>query len=114
MRTAVALLALTAAGCASAPPAVVVTDAAREIRVDRAPARETLEEVGPVTAQSGYGCGRCGKRGNYDDARDALKAEALKLRATYVRLTAVEEPYLGFFCFHNAYVLTGIAYRKPP
>lgn len=106
------LAVLSMVSCGSPPPVQMTPDAER-VLVGRAEPADNFELVGPITAEDGSGCGLYGRKGNYDNAIMALRVKASQMGASYVAITTITQPHLATQgCFANAYVISGMAYRK--
>ena len=105
-----AALVLLAAGCMAETP-IPLTDAARKIRTGKNDPDPTMEEVGPIEATSGHGCGGFGERGTYKAAMVKLKNKAARSGANYVQIFTMTEPHSGPGCFDNSFVIRGTAFR---
>ena len=107
----VILVFLLATSCAS-PPVQMTSDAER-VLVSRTDPADNFELIGPITTQDGSGCGMYGRRGSYDNAVVALRVKAAQMGANYVAIITITQPYLANQnCFANAYIISGMAYRK--
>src|SRR5262249_25198875 len=69
------------------------------------------DQLGAITAKHGGGCGLYGTRGNLEGAYTILRNRTSQLGANYVQVIRVREPHLTPFCFDNAFVIDGLAYR---
>jgi hypothetical protein len=90
-----------------------MTPEAEHVQVGRSDPTDNYEQIGPITAADGNGCGLYGRRGTYDNAVNALRVKAVSMGADYVSITTITEPHLANpNCFANPYVISGMAYRK--
>lgn len=106
----IALLSFFTAGCATIP--ITLNPGAEAVKVGKSDATDNYEEIGPVTAVHGNGCGYLGTRGTYDGAVLLLKNKAHALGSNYVQIFTLKEPYGAQDCFVNEYVISGTAYRR--
>jgi hypothetical protein len=106
-------IVLVLAGCVAAPP-LAITPGSESVRVGSNDANPGDEEIGPVTATHGNGCGGFGFRGSYEGAVVELKNKALAMRADYVQILTLREPHSEPYCYVNEYVINGSAYRRGP
>jgi len=107
---AIVISALLAA-CAAAP--VSLNKAGERVQVGKGdPDRSQYEEIGPIEAQHGSGCGMYGSVGTYEGAYTQLRNAAAEKGADYVELISTREPYNDGRCAHNDYVMRGIAFRS--
>jgi hypothetical protein len=102
-------LAFAAAGCGGSVPEPAVAD---PIRIDKAPPPQGAEPVGTLHATDGHGCGLFGTLGTYQGASAKLRDQARSLKADYVQITDVKEPYADHECVHKEYTLFAIAFRS--
>jgi hypothetical protein len=108
----VILVFLLTTSCTS-PPAQLMTPDAERVLVSRTDPADNFELIGPITAQDGSGCGIYGRRGSYDNAVVALRVKAAQMGTNYVAITTITQPHLASQnCFANAYIISGMAYRK--
>ena len=106
------LLVPILAGCASTPQ-ITLIDGAINVRVAKSdPPLDNYQEVGPVYAAHGKGCGAWGYFGTYEGAMTVLKNRAYEMGADYVQLFRISEPRAIGGCSFNVYELTGTAYRR--
>jgi hypothetical protein len=108
--TYIALLLLIT-GCAS-NKAPTLSSAAKAVRVVKADPDGSYQELGPITATDGSGCGLFGTTGTYDNAVFKIKALAAKRGGDYVQIFNLREPYFRPACFDNAYVISGTLFKK--
>jgi hypothetical protein len=108
--TFIALLLLIT-GCAS-NKAPTLSSAAKAVRVVKADPDGNYQELGPITATDGSGCGLFGSTGTYDNAVFKIKALAAKRGGDYVQIFNLREPYFRPGCFDNAYVVSGTLFKK--
>lgn len=104
-------LLLLITGCAS-NKAPTLSSAAKAVRVVKADPDASYQELGPITATDGSGCGLFGTTGTYDNAVFKIKALAEKRGGDYVQIFNLREPYFRPGCFDNAYVISGTLYKK--
>lgn len=77
------------------------------------PAGATL--IGKLQGSNGQGCGLlAGGRGTEAGATAAIKEEAARHGADFVKLTGKKQPYSGHDCFHQEFTLLGVGYRVAP
>jgi len=106
---ALVLAVTTGCGAKAVEPVVPGADG---VVLSEDPAPTGHVEVGPLSVQSGKGCGFGSEAGSRENADAKLRAEAAKLGATFVRVTSVQAPRPNHQCLEHEYKLTGIAYRK--
>jgi hypothetical protein len=99
------------ATAACAPTAPALSPRAGQVVISDAAPPADFVEVGPVTAQSGKGCGVLGSPGSRPDAEAKLRAAADKLGASFVRITQREAPRPNHQCMEHEHKLSGVAYR---
>lgn len=100
---------LTAVACGPATPPLSPSEG--KLTLSDAAPPEGYVAVGPVSAQSGKGCGVLGSAGSRPDAEAKLRAAADKLGANYVHITRRDEPRPNHQCMDHEHKLTGVAYR---
>jgi hypothetical protein len=99
-------------GCAPAPP-VVVSPGAGEVRTGKADPGEGYQELGPVTATHGGGCGMFGHEGAYEGATALMKQKAALMGADYVQIYQIIEPHPKIGCgVYKGFTIRGTAYRQ--
>jgi len=99
-------------GCAPAPP-VVVSPGASEVRTGKADPGEGSQELGPITATHGGGCGMFGHEGSYEGATALLKQQAARMGADYVQIYQIVEPHWQVGCgMYKGFTIRGTAYRQ--
>jgi len=104
-------LVVTLVGC-TAPP-VGISPGAGEVRTGKADPGEGYQELGPVTATHGGGCGMFGHQGSYEGAYALLKNKATMMGADYVQIYQIVEPHPEIGCGMNkGFTLRGTAYRQ--
>jgi hypothetical protein len=113
MKTALLLIALLAFACVTTTAAdIPLTSGATKVKTGKADADPgQYEEVGPIEASSGSGCGGFGSRGTYEATYNALRNRAAEMKADYVEIMTMTEPHANPGCFDNAFVIRGMAYR---
>lgn len=100
-------------GCAATRPPLTLSEQGSKVEVGKHDPSPNMEEIGPVSATHGDGCGGFGTRGTYEGAYTLLKNEAARMGADYVQILTLSEPYLrNPNCFDNRFVIRGIAYRQ--
>jgi hypothetical protein len=98
-------------GCATADiPAV--SNAASKVTIRKGDPSDEYQELGPLTATNGSGCGAFGELGTYEGAMAEMKNRAAAMKADYVRLDLAKEPYLAPNCRVNEYALRGVAFKR--
>src|SRR5215216_2262753 len=107
------LAAALLAGVACTPTPPLLSPRAGQVTLSDAAAPADFVELGPVTAQSGKGCGVLGSPGTRPDAEAKLRAAADKLGASYVHITHREAPRSNHQCMEHEHKLSGVAYRAP-
>jgi hypothetical protein len=113
VKVPIALLSITMFACGGAAPPVKLSAAAKSVRVKKADPPSNCQEIGPVTATHGDGCGNFGKKGDYEGAYALLKNSAAAKGANYVRLDKMQEPYTDGKCSVNEFILQGVAFDCP-
>ncbi|TNF25079.1 MAG: hypothetical protein EP329_23740 [Deltaproteobacteria bacterium] len=108
----VALAAALLTACFATAGATELSEAAREVRTGEAEPGPEYVELERVTGRHGAGCGRMGKGGIYESARNALRNAAAALGADYVQIDVDTPPHYTPSCFVNVYELSGIAFRR--
>lgn len=108
MRSAILGLVVIA-GCATAS-VPRLSPAAQEVRTGKGDPPGEMQELGPVEATNGSGCGGFGERGTYEGAMVVLRNKAASLGATYVQIFTMSEPHREPGCHVNAFVIRGTAY----
>jgi hypothetical protein len=98
-------------GCVTAeiPP---VSNAASKVTIRKGDPSDEYQEIGPLTATNGSGCGGFGELGTYEGAMAEMKNRAAAMKADYVRLDLAKEPYLAPNCRVNEYILRGVAFKR--
>jgi hypothetical protein len=114
MKVAIAVLVVSMfvlVGCAAT--LVQLSEQGSKVEVGKRDPDPGMEEIGPVSATHGDGCGAFGTRGTYEGAYTLLKNEAARLGADFVQILTLTEPYhRNPNCFDNRFVIRGIAYRR--
>jgi len=77
---------------------VVVSPGAGEVRTGKADPGEGYQELGPVTATHGGGCGMFGHKGSYEGATALIKQKAALMGADYVQIYQIVEPHPEIGC----------------
>lgn len=86
---------------------------ATEVRVGTLEPGYSFEELGPISATHGRGCGLYGYQGSYEGAYELLRQRAASMGADYVRILRMTEPHLASAnCYDNRYTIAGTAYRR--
>ena len=106
----IVLLVFVVTGCAA--KVVPLNPNAISIKVGKQDPGEDYQEIGPISAKHGFGCGGYGQLGSYEGAYYLLKNRGFELSADYIQIIKVTEPYGDGQCFHNEYIIRGIAYKK--
>jgi hypothetical protein len=103
---------LSLLGCAPAPP-LVDTPGEAEVRTGKADPDAGAQELGPITATHGGGCGMFGHKGSYEGATALLKQKAASLGADYVQVYQIVEPHWEVGCgMFQGFTIRGTAYRQ--
>jgi hypothetical protein len=97
-------------GCVAKTP--VVSPAGQRVQVSKNDPPRGFVEIGPITVRHGHGCGGVGKKGTYEGAYAALRNEAGRLGAHYVRIDIASRPHHIPDCRLNRYKLSGVAFRR--
>ena len=100
-----------AAACAPKVP-LVLTPEAQRIPVGEADPGQGYQVIEGIDVQDGHGCGMYGTLGTFNGALIQLRYEAGLLHADFVKIIAMRTPYGDGNCFHNAYSISAIAYKK--
>lgn len=100
-------LLLLSCATASAPP---LSPAGKQVRTGKGDPPSELDELGPIEAVNGHGCGGFGARGTFEGAVTELRNKAASLGATYVQIFTFTEPHHAPGCYVNAFVIRGTAY----
>jgi hypothetical protein len=74
------------------------------------------QEVGPITASDGEGCGGFGEPGTYKRALILLKNRAAHMGGNYVQIMTIDAPHSENGCFDDRFTIRGMVYRlrTPP
>jgi hypothetical protein len=105
------LAVLVGSACATAeiPP---VEGPAAAVKIGKSDPTPDMQEVGPIEANNGSGCGAYGALGSYEGALAVLKNKAATMGADYVQIFTMREPYSDGGCRHNDFTIRGIAFRS--
>jgi hypothetical protein len=109
---AVASLAALA-GCFVTAQPVVMSPRASTVRVGKSDPPLACQDLGPIEAVHGSGCGGFGARGDYHGAYNVLRNQAAGTGGNYVRMDVQLAPHSEHGCFDNRYVIRGIVYACP-
>ena len=88
-----------------------VAPGAEEIRVGKSDPDPSCQELQPLEAVHGDGCGDIGDRGTYTGAYNTLRNMAQQIHAHYVRMDQQVPPHSENGCFDDRYVIRAVAYR---
>ena len=110
-------LGITAACAPTAP--LVLTPEAQRITVGQSDPGPGYLVIDGVDVVDGSGCGAFGTRGSFNGALRKLRYEANLLHGDFIKIVSTKEPYAtpagpnGYGgCFHNAYSISAIVYKK--
>jgi hypothetical protein len=109
-RLSLPLLILLGSACVTAeiPP---VQGPAAAVKIGKSDPTPDMQEVGPIEARNGSGCGVYGALGTYEGALAELKNKAASMGADYVQVFTMREPYSDGSCRHNDFTIRGLAFR---
>jgi hypothetical protein len=107
-----------AAACAPTAP-LVLTPEAQRITVGQSDPGPGYLVVDGVDVIDGSGCGAFGTRGSFNGALKKLRFEAGRLHGDFIKIVSTKEPYATppgpngqWGCYHNAYSISAIVYKK--
>jgi hypothetical protein len=105
------LAVLVGPACVTAeiPP---VQGPAAAVKIGKADPTPDMQEIGPIEARNGSGCGAFGELGSYEGALAVLRNNAATMGADYVQIFTMREPYSDGRCRHNDFTIRGIAFRS--
>lgn len=102
-------LFLFSVGCA---PVVSLIPGAESVKVAKSDPPDNYQEVGPISAYDGRGCGAFGYKGTYERTVISMKNLAYSMGGDYIQIFTITEPHLRGDCFDNVYKLSGTVYKK--
>ncbi|MEO7095844.1 MAG: DUF4156 domain-containing protein [Polyangiales bacterium] len=88
-----------------------LTWGASRLHVGKSDPDPACEELQPIEAVHGDGCGGFGERGSYNGAYNVLRNLAADVGADYVRMDSQVPPHSERGCFDNKFVIRAVAYR---
>jgi hypothetical protein len=104
------LIVLLACGGAATTPETSAD--AKKIEIGKGDPPPGFKQMQTLEVKHGDGCGAYGEKGTFDGAYAMLRNEAARIKADYVQMMTVTEPYSDGNCAHNEYKITAVAYRK--
>lgn len=107
-----AFLVAALASCRATPPAV--TPGAETIEVAKGDPPREAENLGPVEAVNGHGCGLYGAKGSYEGAQAELREQAAQRGGDYVQVVKATEPHVEGGCYDVRFILRGVVFRVKP
>ena len=110
IRFVAASLATLLAGCIEADLPQLTT-AGTVVATGKSDPAPGTQELGPIEASNGSGCGWFGARGNFEGAMVDLRNRAAAMGANYVQIFTLTEPHGSGFCFIDAFTIRGLAFH---
>jgi hypothetical protein len=101
-------------GCFASAQAVPTSRFAASVRVGKSDPPLSCQDLGPIEAVHGSGCGGFGARGDYRGAYNVLRNQAGLAGGNYVRMDVQQPPHSENGCFDNRYIIRGVLYACSP
>jgi S1-C subfamily serine protease len=108
--TAFLIITLLLAGCAATN--VAVRPSSVNVQVGHSSPGEGYDQLGPITAKHGGGCGLYGAQGDFEGAMNILRNKADERGADYVQIISQQGEHMTGLCLDRSYVINGFAYKK--